>query len=414
MLKVSRIIPGSPADIGKIKPGDELLSINGHPVDDLIDYGFHQAEYEIALVFIRNGKKYKVELIKEIDQRLGLEFHPDKIIRCNNNCIFCFCYNNPKHLRRSLYIRDDDYRHSFIYGSFITLTNLSEHDIDRIIKMRLSPLYISVHATDLSTRRKLFGRKNVKDILPILQKLAANNIYFHCQIVITPGFNDNNILDKTTSDLAELRPFALSMAIVPVGLTKYSRPELKTVGPKRAAQLIAKTQSFRKKYGKKGNRFAYAADELFIKAGEKIPSSDYYDDFPQIENGVGMVRDFLDSVPERMPQKISGCWITGKSMMQVWRKQIIPKKNIKIKLIPVENTLFGKKVTVTGLLPGRDVINRLSKLKLNSEPIILPPNCLNNDNLFIDDLTIEDIKNELGNDVIQGSYSFAETLRMVS
>ena len=414
MLKISQIIPSSPADTGQLKAGDQLLEINGQQVNDIIDCRFLQAESLLRLRLRRSNRSFTVDIIKEIDQHLGLEFQPDKIIRCKNNCIFCFCRNNPKKLRRSLYVRDDDYRYSFLHGSFITLTNLSEADIQRIINLRLSPLYISVQATDDKVRQALFGRKNVLSVLPTLHRFAENNIRFHCQVVVVPGFNDGKILYRTAADLAKLKPYAASLAIVPVGLTRFSNPRLKTVGPKRSVRLINDIDHFRKKYGRKENHFAYAADELFINAGLDIPPNSYYDDFPQIENGVGMVRDFLNTVPRKPPVKISGCWVTGKSMINIWRKQIISKYGIKIKLVPVVNSLFGRKVTVTGLLTGKDIIDKLSQIKLKNEPVIIPPNCLNTDGLFIDDLTIDDIETKLGVEVIKGSYSFAETLKMVS
>ncbi len=414
MLKISGIIRGSPVDVDKIKPGDQIIEINNRQVNDIIDYRFLEADSTVRLHLKRDEKIFKVEIIKEIDQHLGLEFYPDKIIRCNNNCIFCFCHNNPKKLRRSLYIKDDDYRHSFLHGSFITLTNFAKDDIQRIIKLRLSPLYISVQATDNNIRRKLFGKNNVRPVMPTLQRLAENNIYFHCQVVVIPGINDGEILYQTAADLAGLRPYASSMAIVPVGLTDFSNPHLKPAGPKRSRQLLSDIHKLRKKYGRRGNRFAYAADELFINAGVDIPSDNYYDEFPQIENGVGMVRDFLNAFARKMPSKIGGYWITGKSMMKIWRKQIIPKYNLKIKLMPVDNKLFGKRVTVTGLLSGQDIIAKLFKKRLKDEPVVIPPNCLNSDGRFIDDLTVSDIEDKLGVDIIRGTYNFAETLKLVS
>jgi len=414
MLKISGIISGSPVDVGKVKIGDRLVRMNNQQVNDIIDYRFLEADSSVRLYLKRGEKKFRVEIVKEIDQHLGLEFYPDRIIRCKNNCIFCFCHNNPKILRRSLYIKDDDYRHSFLHGSFITLTNLSEDDIQRIIKLHLSPLYVSVHATDNDVRRKLFGKKHVMPVIPTLRRFAENNIRFHCQVVVVPGINDGEILYKTAADLAKLRPFASSMAIVPVGLTDFSNPHLKPVGPKRSERLLFDVNKLRKKYGHSGNRFVYAADELFINAGVDIPSNNYYDEFPQIENGVGMVRDFLNSLPRKIPGKISGYWITGRSMMKIWRKQIIPKHNLKIKLVHVENRLFGKRVTVTGLLSGEDIIEKLTKKKLHDEPVVIPPNCLNSDGLFIDDLTVSDIEDRIGADVIRGTYNFAETLKLVS
>ncbi|MCP4581972.1 MAG: DUF512 domain-containing protein [candidate division Zixibacteria bacterium] len=414
MLKVAKINPGMPGNISEIRPGDQLMTINGVEIKDIIDFRFHEADQSLEMALIRGSEAYTVNIEKDIDQQIGLEFETDRIIRCRNKCVFCFCFNNPKHLRRALYVKDDDYRYSFLHGSFITLTNLSEADIQRIIDMRLSPMYVSVHATDMAVRKRLFGRENTPDVMPILRRFAENHIDFHCQIVVLPGYNDKDILRRTAADLAELKPYAQSMAIVPIGLTKFSRPDLQSVGPKRSAALINETAKFRRKYGDKENRFAYAADELFITAGEAIPKTAYYDDFPQIENGIGMVRDFLDTFPRKLPANIRGNWITGQSMAMVWKNYIMPKYNFKLKLIPVTNGLFGPRVTVSGLLPGKDILARLAKVNLKNEPIILPPNCLNHDGLFIDDLTVADIQDRLGVEVLRGEYSFAETLRMVA
>jgi putative radical SAM enzyme (TIGR03279 family) len=414
MLKIVNIIPGSPTDTGRIKPGDRLLTINHADINDFIDYRYAESDEYVEMSLLRGEKPYKVIIEKEIDSSLGLEFEPDRIKRCKNNCIFCFCHNNPRHLRRSLYVKDDDYRYSFLHGSFVTLTNLSEDDIARIIRLRLSPLYVSVQATDHEVRQKLYGKKDVPPVMPLLKRLAENDIYFHCQVVVVPGYNDDEILMKTAADLAELQPYASSLAIVPVGLTNFSRPDLHSVGPKKAGELIKTVDRFRKRYGSRENHFAYAADELFIKAGMELPAASYYDDFPQIENGVGMVRDFMDTIPAKTTGRIDGYWVTGKSMINIWRKYIIPKYNLKLKLIPVVNRLFGPRVTVTGLLSGEDIINGLNKIKLKGEPVVLPPNCFNHDGLFIDDLTVVDLKEKLGADIIQGRYSFADTLRMIA
>lgn len=426
MLKITGIEPGSPASRIGLKCGDELISLNRHPVNDLLDYRFYQAEYSITLKLIRNGKVIIKELTKEIDSDLGLYFERDKIIRCRNNCVFCFVHNNPKGMRQPLYVKDDDYRLSFIHGNFVTMTNVSDEEIQRIIKLRLSPMYISVQATDEPTRQMLFGRKQLPPILPILRKLAESNIYFHSQVVVVPGYNDRRILDKTAADLANLRPFAQSLAVVPVGLTKYSRTAIgdggrvSPVGKSLARKLIEQIERIRSQYGDSENKFAYAADELFIRSDIDIPPISYYDDFSQIENGVGLVRQFLESFPKKfsVSQKTmlgkKGIWITGKSMEQVWNKFVLPKYNIKINLLAIPNRLFGPKVTVSGLLAGRDILRRLQKSGNKSGTVILPPNCLNADDKFIDDFTPQDLADNTGFEIVQGAYDFDETLRLIA
>lgn len=426
MLKIIGIEPGSPAFKAGLAIGDELVKLNRKAINDLLDYYFYQAESHLKIGINRKGKAISLNISKAIDTDLGLDFQPDRIIRCRNNCVFCFVHNNPKGLRQALYIKDDDYRLSFIHGNFVTMTNVTDSEIDRIIKMRFSPLYISVQATDETTRRLLFGRSLIPPILPILKKLAESKIYFHSQVVVVPGYNDGAILDKTARELVDLRPYAQSLAVVPVGLTNYSKTaiadggKVKTVGIMLSRKLIAQVGQFRDKFGDSDNSFAYAADELFIRAEEEIPGSSYYDDYPQIENGVGLVRQFLDSVPGRISsqKKIAlnkrGIWVTGKSMERVWEKYVFPKYGFRLQLGPVSNGLFGPKVTVTGLLAGKDILRNLKTLNPNKGPAIIPPNCLNDDAKFIDDFTPQELADESGMDIIQGSYDFGETIRLIA
>jgi putative radical SAM enzyme (TIGR03279 family) len=414
MLKIKDIAVGSVASLLDIAPNDELLSINGHEITDLIDYQFHQAYAKITLRISRNGQAKILKFSKEIDKAIGLVFYPDKIIRCRNKCVFCFVSNNPRNMRKSLYVRDDDYRLSFMHGNFVTLTNLTEIELQRIIAMRLSPLYISVQATDDAARKRLFGKKGIPPILPLLIKLASANIQFHSQVVVAPSYNDGEILRRTIADLAKLQPHALSVAIVPVGLTRFCVSPIKSVKNKKAIELISEVDKFRRQYGTKENRFVYAADELFIAAVFDIPPAKYYDDYPQIENGVGLVRQFMDTIPRKLPSKISGYWVTGQSMVKVWRDMIIPGNKFKLSLVPVTNRLFGSKVTVTGLLPGNDILRALSRIKLKGMPVVLPPNCLNDDGKFIDDMTPEEMSEILDVEIVQGTYDFAETVQMLT
>jgi putative radical SAM enzyme (TIGR03279 family) len=402
-----------------------LISLNDQPVNDIIDYQFHQASSRVKVRFSQDGQIINKNVYKNIDADLGLIFYPDKITHCRNNCIFCFVHNNPEGLRQSLYIKDDDYRLSFLHGNFVTLTNIDNSEINRIISIKLSPLYISVQATDEKTRQILFGRASLPSLMPILEKLASGGIYFHSQVVIVPGINDGETLNQTAADLARLRPYAASMAVVPVGLTKNSARvsqaglAIKPVNISLARNLIEQVNHFRNSYGDRNNKFAYAADELFIMANQDIPTAGYYDDFPQIENGVGLVRQFLDSIPRRLSNAAkralaeTGLWITGSSMLNIWQKDVFPEYGFSLKLLPVTNRLFGSRVTVTGLLAGHDILENVKRAKLRSGPIILPPNCLNGDGKFIDDMTPMDLANQLSVDIIQGTYDFGETIRLL-
>jgi len=413
MLKIHSLTAGGLAERYNLQPGDKIIEINGNPVSDIIDYRYNESDISLDLTVLRDEQPLSISIDKEIDRSLGIEFEADRIKRCKNNCIFCFCHNNPKQLRRTLYVKDDDYRHSFLYGSFVTLTNLSEDDIDRISRLRLSPLYVSVHATDPKVRQILFGRKQTASVLPLIDKLTSKDIQIHCQIVVVPGINDGEVLERTVTDLASYYPQVQSIAVVPVGLTKFSRPGLKTVGPKRALKIIDAVNKFRQIFGHRDNHFIYAADELYAISGEKIPQAEYYDDFPQIENGIGMVRDFLDSFPSRMTANIPGLWSTGKSMIKIWRSYVIPRYNVKLNLVSVANMLFGSKVTVSGLLCGKDIVSKIKKMKVNDQPLIIPPNCLNTDELFIDDYTIDRVEQETKREVIKGEYNMQKTLKMI-
>ncbi|NLI15339.1 MAG: DUF512 domain-containing protein [candidate division Zixibacteria bacterium] len=426
MLKITNIKAGSPVFKIGVSIGDELISINGHAINDIIDYRFYQAEHRVALKLARNGKVFFRYLTKDIDSDLGLDFEPDRIIRCRNNCVFCFVHNNPKGLRQTLYIKDDDYRQSFMYGNFVTLTNVSDYEIRRIIKLRLSPIYISVQATDEPVRRLLFGRRRLPPILSVLKELAESNIYFHSQVVIVPGYNDGSILDRTAADLAALRPFAQSLAVVPVGLTKFSRNMISDggtvmpVGKFAAAKLIAQVDNYRKKYGDAENKFAYAADELFIRSDMDFPPTSYYDDYPQIENGVGMVRRFLDTIPNRissrrkMMLRKKGIWITGRSMERVWQKYLFKKHRVELNLLPITNRFYGRKVTVSGLLAGKDILKGIKNAGRKSGMAILPPNCLNHDDRFIDDYSPQELADKTGLEIVQGTYDFGETIRLIA
>ncbi len=419
MLEIRSIARGSPADCGRFVVGDKLISLNGREVNDIIDYRYYQASASLKIVLNRGRERFEFKISKEIDQDLGLEFKPDRIIRCRNKCLFCFVGNNARGMRRSLYLKDDDYRLSFLHGNYITLTDLPESDLRRIIEMRLSPLYVSVHATDAEARAKLFNRTDLPPLIPVLRKLADNGIRLHCQVVIVPGINDSDVLETTARDLAELRPAVQSLAVVPVGLTKYAfsrgrkRYPVRLVTSSEAGKLIMAIAGFRRKFGDRHNNFAYASDELFLLAGIPIPKRFYYDDFPQIENGVGMVRRFIDSIPAAAKRRISALAVTGRSMYPFWKEKIIRGVEKFLKVVVVDNRFWGKSVTVTGLLAGADILARLRKLKNIPPVVILPPNCLNDDDKFIDDYSFDDLSSGLDLKLVRGTYDLSETLDML-
>jgi putative radical SAM enzyme (TIGR03279 family) len=413
-----------------INPGDELVEINREPINDFLDFKFHSAEKHLALK-IRDaaGIFKKINVRKKVDEDLGMFFEEEKYKSCGNNCIFCFVHQLPKGLRKTLYFKDEDYRLSFLFGNYLTLTNLVEEDFKRIFKYRLSPLYISVQSTNEPIRKMMLGNQKIPDIFPLLQRLAQQKIEMHTQIVICPGINDGKILENSIKDLAGLFPYVKSLAIVPVGLSKHRRNlfEISPVAKSKARELIFLINHCRELLmeGIKDN-FVYAADELYLKAGLKIPKVSYYDDFPQIENGVGMVRKFLDdfkknqkTLPKKLTRKLEIILVTAKSAETFLRKDIVPTleqiENLKIEILCVENKLLGKTITVTGLLAGSDILNACKKRKdkKTGKVVILPPNCLNNEGLFLDDLTPEDLEEELAIKVILGKDNFLKTLKDV-
>jgi putative radical SAM enzyme (TIGR03279 family) len=424
-MKIKSIRNRSIASFHPIFPDDELLEINNHPINDVIDYKFYSSEAILTLKLKDKKEKIKtVKLRKGPDQDLGLEFYEIKYRSCKNNCIFCFVHQLPKGMRKSLYFKDEDYRLSFLHGNFITLTNTSDEDINRIIRQRLSPIYISVHTTDENLRKQILSNQKIPEIMPILKKLAEGGIEMHTQIVLCPGVNDGIHLKKSVQELSSLYPQVKSLALVPVGLTRHRQnlPRIKPVDKGYSLNIINLVDRWQKLFRKRFKTgFVYASDEFFTKACLDIPNKKYYDDFDQIENGVGMMRKFLDQfqikqklLPKSLKGNLSITLVTGVSAFRLIKKIVENRLNIipglKIKIMTVKNDFFGPTVTVTGLLTGVDMLNTLKKQKEMGDLILLPPNCINQDGLFLDDMTPQDMENEFDRKVIIGSYDLGETL----
>ncbi len=404
-----------------IRCGARLLEVNGHDVHDTLDYRFHSADERVVLLF-ETEKEQTVEL--ELDRAdligLALRFGPDKPKQCDNKCVFCFIHQLPKGLRRSLYVKDEDYRLSFQHGNYITLTNLTDADFRRIQEQRLSPLYISVHSTDDEIRRRMLGKKDTPPIVPQMNRLVESGIRLHAQVVLCPGMNDGVRLSRTIQDLARMHPGVQSVAVVPVGLTKHRKKltPLERVSPEFATaaveQLIGMGDHFTEELG---IRFVYPADEFFILARLGIPPMSFYDDFPQIENGVGMVRQLMESGPAEIRSLVSRLTLTvvTGSLIAAHLREVLEYTwgrvgNLEHRIIPAENKLFGDTVTVSGLLGGRDIIEALEGSGGVGDVIIVPPDCLNDDGLFLDDLTLADVSDKFRRRVIQAEYSPADTL----
>ncbi|NIO69660.1 MAG: DUF512 domain-containing protein, partial [Anaerolineae bacterium] len=299
---IAAVAEGSIAEREGVRPGDQMVSINGHVLRDVIDYRFYGAEEELEIIVERDSQRRVFQVQRDYDEDLGIEFAAptfDGIRRCNSHCAFCFIAGMPKGMRASLYVRDDDYRYSFLFGNFITLTNLTEGDWQRLAEQRLSPLYISVHATDLALRRRILGNPAAPDVMDQLRRLGELGIQLHTQIVLMPGLNDGSALAQTVADLATLYPAVQSIAIVPVGLTRYHRCDLRPYRPEEAGPILDQITAWQRKYRSQHSlNLVYASDEWYLLAGHEVPSADEYDGFPQLENGVGLTRVFLDEWEE--------------------------------------------------------------------------------------------------------------------
>lgn len=404
-VKIKSVMPKTIADSISIQPNDILISINKHSINDIIDYRFYQAD-EILRIKIERNNRPKTYLIKKgYSEDLGLEFHPIKYRRCNCNCVFCFVDQMHPQARPSLKIKDDDFRLSFLFGNFITLTNLSKSDYLRIVNQRLSPLYISVHTTNDELRRTMMRYRVKMNIKERLRFLADNGIQIHTQIVLIPGWNDGVELERTVFDLAESYPSVQSIAVVPVGLTKFRKglTSIKSVDENLAKKVISDSMKWREKLKQKlGVGLITLADEFFLLANEEIPEEEYYDDFPQIENGVGMTRKFLaewemSKNTLKIDSNINSISIvTAELIYPIIRSLALEFQkctSIKTDVIKVENEYLGNTITVTGLLSGCDVVKTIKK-NVCGDLILLPENMFNADGVTLDGKTMQDLAKE--------------------
>ncbi len=409
MVKIQTVMPDGIADQLGIRPGDELISINNKIVNDRLDYRFYIADEQVELLVRRGGEEVLFEIEKDADDNLGLEPEEMQLMNCGNNCVFCFVYQNPKGMRRTLYFKDEDYRYSFLYGHYVTMTTLKQADLDRIVEQRLSPLYISVHATETETRKLLLGIKRDDHLLEKIRFLTERGIELHAQIVLVPEINDGAIFDKTISDLASFYPGVRSVAVVPLGLTRHRERlmKLRLHTLRELKDTIGYVNNLRENLRRElGDAFVYLADEFFIKAGEPIPPAEYYDAFYQIENGVGefraMIDDFEDALtayPASLSKPTRITWVTGMLAAEPLKKHIIERlakiNNLQVHLRPVENNFYGSTIQISGLLVGQDIYSQLKNEKLG-DAVLLPPRVLNEDGLFLDDWTVNDLQEKLG------------------
>ncbi|MBC8180658.1 DUF512 domain-containing protein [candidate division KSB1 bacterium] len=390
------------------KTGDDIVTINGEKVRDIIDYQYHVSEEILEIEVDRNGQSLIFEIEKDYEDNLGIIFEDFKYKHCGNKCIFCFVDQNPPQLRKSLYFKDEDFRLSFLYGNYVTLTNISKKDLQRIVEQRLSPLYVSVHSTDLEVRKIMLGIKKDDHLLEKIRFLVDHQIELHAQIVLCPFVNDGASLIKSIEDLVQFYPYLKSIAIVSLGMTKHREAlyPLKPVTPSFAKKTIQQIEELAETYKNQYDDYIiYLADEFYMQAEMELPAVERYQEFPQIENGVGMVREFINvfkeqslHLPHRISQEKSLTLVTGALAAPIIIKHVIPRlnqiENLSISLCVIQNNFYGNSVTVTGLLAGQDIFKQLSKTELG-EKIILPANCLNFEGVFLDDWTPKDLEKKL-------------------
>jgi putative radical SAM enzyme (TIGR03279 family) len=396
---VQEVEPGSIADELGVLAGDRLLSINGHPLRDLIDYRYHSADADLVLVLEGTAGRRTLTVKKHPDEPLGITFTAptfDPIRTCANRCAFCFIDALPAGVRPALRLRDDDYRLSFLFGNFITLTNLTAADWERITRWRLSPLYVSVHATNADLRARLLGSGRARRILADLERLGAAGIEVHAQVVVCPGVNDGQELERTLSDLAALWPTVRSVGVVPVGTTAHRTPQLAQVTPGLARELLDMVREAQQRAGELfAEPFAYAADELYFLAGVDLPPVGSYGDFPQLENGIGMAALFLEELaheaalaPARSRRPLALALITGTlaaGLLEQAAAALNRIQGINARVIAATSEFWGPQVTVAGLLTGADVRAALERCRPGE--LAVAPEHLLREGRFLDDLT---------------------------
>ena len=422
--RIAGVDAGSIAEELGLQPGDELVSINGCDVVDLIDYQAFCAEEELTLRVCRSGEETDLSVEKDEYEPLGLTFDRPLMSAersCANHCLFCFEEQNPRGVRDTLHSRDDDWRLSLMTGSYITLTNVGDCELDRIVARHASPLYISVHATDGPLRAKLMGNPRAERILDQLNRLKSGGISFHTQAVICPGLNDGEMLEKTIHDLAALQPAALSLAVVPAGITWHREGEYPLRGFSRdeARAVLAACRRWRAICRKHfGTAFVHPADEFYLLAGEAVPSGDEYEGYEQIENGVGMLRlleeeytaawndaresGAFDTLPRGRPVRAVAAtgMAAGPFLRDLLREKPVP--GVDVRIHPCVNYFFGDSVNVSGLLTGRDLLHEENGLRGLKADVLLVTECMlrEGEDLLLDDMTVDDLSRRLGIPVI--------------
>lgn len=424
MVKIRKIALKSPAEKAGLRSGDLLIEADGKELRDALDIEFYvEGNANVEVTYRRDSEVLRSVIKNPRLDFTGIEAEYLKLRSCRNKCIFCFIDQQPKGLRKSLYIKDEDIRYSFLYGNYITATNTPEWEWDRIIEQRMGPLYFSVHATDEEIRKKMLGISDPPPIMPILERLTEAGIQIYSQIVLVPGFNDCDVLHRTLEDLHSLGKNSLTCAVVPVGLTKYRErlPQVQPVSEFDARETIAIIEEYRNKSDRP--EFFQAADEMFYIAGFPIPEEAYYGDYPQLDNGVGMMRLFIDdamsctkepkvSLTKNMTLRIE--ILTGIRAAQAFEK-IIPAdigiEGVSASIIPVRNKFWGEMVTAANLLTGNDILGALENS--TADIVFIPPKCINDKGLFLDGMSIRELENSIHGEIATGVEYLSEIQELI-
>ncbi len=426
-VKIREVEPGSVGQDLGLLPGDEILTINGSPVQDELALKFYLAEEGLQLEVRRaTGEEQVLEADIPEGESLGVSVEDFKTRTCNNACLFCFIDQLPPGVRPTLKVKDDDYRLSFLHGNYITLTNLPERELDRIIEQALSPLYVSVHATDTELRMKMLGRRKPDDLDRKIRKLTAGGIRLHTQIVLMPGINDGSRLEETVRGLRAYHPGVVSVAVVPLGLSGYgtTRERYRAVTAEFCREVITQARPWQEEFRSTiGRTFVYLSDEFYIQGGVELPGTGYYDDFAQIEDGIGMVRKFLSDFETELGRRrkvrpgLSGTLVTGRLFfpyLDDCTARLNEKFRAKLQVRQVENRFMGRDITVGGLLGGADIAEALSGTEAG-DFVLIPHDAVSRvDGILIDNQTPEDVARRIGCPVFPAGRTVHDLFRLLS
>ena len=412
------------------REGDRLVRIGDSPIEDILDFyylGEDSAHLDVAILDC-DGRSLSFDLKAEDLTLLAESFAPLEFRTCACRCVFCFIDQNPQGLRKQIYVKDEDYRLSFLYGNYITLTSLGRRGLRRVLEQKLSPLFVSVHATDLEVRTKLLGIKRRIDVLAILRELTSNGIEVHCQIVLCPGWNDGKVLDQTVMDLGALFPGVASIAVVPVGLSDHREglPELSPVTKSDARSALGQLRNWQDRFlARYGERLVYLSDEFYLRAELPFPPRAFYADMPQEDNGIGQARALLEEIREAASrlakassEKRTVTVLTGSLGAAFFQRDLMPLLQeiewLELRVVGIENRLYGKGITVVGLLPGRDFADTIANLPTDCGQVLLPDSPLNHEDLFLDGMSLEELLQNAAHPVTVAREGLVEALLEVA